>query len=70
MLAMGRDETLTGLARGFAFRLVEALGVLPRDAPQQRVGGLLHDHELGAERVDLLVLRPSDVTGLDRKSVV
>jgi ATP-dependent RNA helicase SUPV3L1/SUV3 len=32
LLAMSRDEALTGLARGFAFRMVEALGVLPRDA--------------------------------------
>lgn len=32
LLAMGRDETLTGLARGFAFRLVEGLGVIPRDS--------------------------------------
>jgi ATP-dependent RNA helicase SUPV3L1/SUV3 len=32
LLAMSRDETLAGLARGFAFRLSEALGVLPRDA--------------------------------------
>ncbi len=31
LLAMGRDEALTGLARGFAFRLAEGLGVLPRD---------------------------------------
>ncbi len=31
MLAMSRDETLTGLARGFAFRLVEAFGILPRE---------------------------------------
>ena len=31
LLAMGRDETLTGLARGFAFRLVEGLGVIPRE---------------------------------------
>ncbi|KEO60974.1 helicase-related protein [Thioclava indica] len=31
LLAMSRDEALTGLARGFAFRLVEALGILPRD---------------------------------------
>ena len=31
LAAMSRDETLTGLARGFAFRLVEGLGVLPRD---------------------------------------
>ncbi len=30
LLAMSRDETVTGLARGFAFRLVEAMGVLPR----------------------------------------
>ncbi len=30
LLAMGRDETLTGEVRGFAFRLVEALGILPR----------------------------------------
>ena len=31
LLALGRDETLTGLARGFAFRLVEGLGVISRD---------------------------------------
>ncbi len=31
LIAMQRDEELTGLARGFAFRLVEAMGVLPRD---------------------------------------
>ncbi len=30
LLAMNRDEALEGLARGFAFRLVEALGILPR----------------------------------------
>jgi ATP-dependent RNA helicase SUPV3L1/SUV3 len=30
LLAMSRDEALTGLARGFAFRLVEGLGILPR----------------------------------------
>ncbi len=30
MLAMGRDETLEGLARGFAFQLVEAMGITPR----------------------------------------
>ncbi|MFN4172314.1 MAG: helicase-related protein [Pseudorhodobacter sp.] len=32
-----RDETLTGMARGFAFRLVEALGVLPREAVAEDV---------------------------------
>jgi ATP-dependent RNA helicase SUPV3L1/SUV3 len=30
LVAMRRDEALTGLARGFAFQLVEAFGVLPR----------------------------------------
>ena len=30
LLAMGRDEALEGATRGFAFRLVEALGILPR----------------------------------------
>jgi ATP-dependent RNA helicase SUPV3L1/SUV3 len=40
LLAMGRDETLQGLARGFAFRLVEALGVLPREAVAEDVKAL------------------------------
>ncbi len=31
LLNMQTDETLGGLAKGFAFRMVEALGVLPRD---------------------------------------
>ncbi|TYB88040.1 helicase-related protein [Oceaniovalibus sp. ACAM 378] len=31
LLAMQRDEGLTGLARGFAFRMIENLGILPRD---------------------------------------
>ncbi|MGR3571540.1 helicase-related protein [Brevirhabdus sp.] len=31
LMNLSRDEELTGLARGFAFRMVEALGVLPRD---------------------------------------
>ncbi len=30
LLALGRDEALTGLARGFAFRMVESFGILPR----------------------------------------
>ncbi|MFK7751373.1 MAG: helicase-related protein, partial [Sedimentitalea sp.] len=30
LLNLQRDETLSGLARGFAFRMVEGLGVLPR----------------------------------------
>ncbi|TNC70875.1 helicase-related protein [Rubellimicrobium roseum] len=33
---MSRDETLTGLAKGFAYRLVENLGLLPRaDVPEE-----------------------------------
>ncbi|EPX76239.1 helicase-related protein [Salipiger mucosus] len=30
LLNMQRDETLTGLARGFAFQMVEAMGIIPR----------------------------------------
>ncbi|MBI6629844.1 helicase-related protein [Pontibaca salina] len=30
LLTLQRDETLTGLTKGFAFRMVEALGILPR----------------------------------------
>ncbi|MDQ2064980.1 helicase-related protein [Xinfangfangia sp. CPCC 101601] len=37
LMALGRDETLQGLARGFAFRLTEALGVLPREDVAQEV---------------------------------
>jgi ATP-dependent RNA helicase SUPV3L1/SUV3 len=40
LLAMSRDEALTGQARGFAFRMVEALGVLPRDAIMEEVKAL------------------------------
>jgi len=43
LLAMSRDEALTGLARGFAFRLVEALGVLPREAVGDEVKQLDQD---------------------------
>ena len=32
LLAMGRDEALLGLAKGFAFRMSEAMGVISRDA--------------------------------------
>ncbi|HHL22301.1 MAG TPA: disulfide oxidoreductase [Aliiroseovarius sp.] len=51
LLAMGRDETLTGLTRGFAFRLTEALGILPRaqvaedvKALDQEMRGALRKH--------------------------
>jgi len=51
LLAMGRDEALAGLARGFAYRLTESLGVLPRDGVaedvkslDQEARGLLRKH--------------------------
>ncbi|QBF32432.1 helicase-related protein [Thalassococcus sp. S3] len=37
LLGMQKDETLTGLARGFAFRMVENLGVLTRATVAQEV---------------------------------
>lgn len=40
LMALQRDETLTGLARGFAFRLVEAMGVLPREPVAEEVKAL------------------------------
>ena len=51
LMAMSRDEALTGLARGFGFRLVEAMGVLPRGdvaeevkALDQEARGVLRKH--------------------------
>ena len=43
LLALQKDESLTGLARGFAFRLVEALGILPRDGVAAEVKALDQD---------------------------
>ncbi|MFV2001625.1 MAG: helicase-related protein [Paracoccaceae bacterium] len=43
ILAMSRDETLTGLARGFAFQISEALGVIVRDAVLTEVKELDQD---------------------------
>jgi len=43
LIAMSRDEALTGLARGFAFRMVEALGVLPRGQVANEVKELDQD---------------------------
>ncbi|MEM9269958.1 MAG: helicase-related protein, partial [Pseudomonadota bacterium] len=40
LLALKNDETLTGMARGIGFRLVENLGVLPRSAVAADVKGL------------------------------
>jgi len=43
LVAMQRDETLTGLARGFAFRMIESLGVLSREAVAGEVKDLDQD---------------------------
>jgi ATP-dependent RNA helicase SUPV3L1/SUV3 len=40
LVALQNDEALTGLSRGFAFQMVEALGVLPRDRVAQDVKAL------------------------------
>ena len=43
LIALQKDEELTGLARGFAFRMVEALGILPRADVAQEVKDLDQD---------------------------
>ncbi|MGR3758567.1 helicase-related protein [Roseobacteraceae bacterium NS-SX3] len=43
LLNLQKDEELTGLARGFAFRMVEALGILPRHQVAQEVKDLDQD---------------------------
>ncbi|MGI3167770.1 helicase-related protein [Pseudooceanicola sp. C21-150M6] len=43
LLAMSRDEAMTGLARGFAFRLVENLGIIPRQSVADEVKQLDQD---------------------------
>jgi ATP-dependent RNA helicase SUPV3L1/SUV3 len=43
LLAMGRDETLLGLAKGFAFRLAEGLGVIARETIAAEVKELDQD---------------------------
>lgn len=43
LVTLQKDEALTGLARGFAFRLVESLGILPRDAIATEVKELDQD---------------------------
>ncbi len=40
LLAMGRDEALQGLAKGFAFRMAESMGVIARDAVATEVKDL------------------------------
>lgn len=43
LLNLGRDEALTGLARGFAFQLVENMGMLPRSVVANEVKALDQD---------------------------
>lgn len=43
LLAVGKDEALTGLARGFAFQMVENFGILPRAAVADDVKSLDQD---------------------------
>ncbi len=43
LIALRDDETLTGMPRGIAYRLVEALGVLPRSEIADDVKGLEQD---------------------------
>ncbi|WP_108482311.1 helicase-related protein [Oceaniglobus ichthyenteri] len=43
LLNMQRDETLTGLARGFAFRMIETMGLIPRDQVMNEVKELDQD---------------------------
>ncbi|MCQ0092495.1 helicase-related protein [Roseovarius sp. M141] len=43
LLNIGRDETLTGLARGFGFRMVETMGVIPRGDVADEVKSLEQD---------------------------
>ena len=43
LFAMQKDDGLTGLARGFAFQLLESLGVLPRAAVANEVKALDQD---------------------------
>ncbi|TCP43290.1 helicase-related protein [Rhodovulum marinum] len=43
LLNLQRDESLTGLTRGFAFRMVEAMGVLPREGVANEVKELDQD---------------------------
>lgn len=43
LLALKNDETLTGMARGVAFRIVEAMGILPRADIADDIKGLDQD---------------------------
>jgi ATP-dependent RNA helicase SUPV3L1/SUV3 len=48
--ALKGDEALTGMARGIAFRLVEAMGILPRSEIAEEVKGLDQDQRAGLRK--------------------
>jgi ATP-dependent RNA helicase SUPV3L1/SUV3 len=50
LIDLGEDQTLTGLARGIAFRLVENLGVLERREVAEEVRGLDQEARAGLRR--------------------
>ena len=50
LIALQRDEELAGLARGFAFRMVEALGILPRQEVAAEVKDLDQDARAGLRK--------------------
>lgn len=50
LIALRDDETLTGMARGIAFRLVENLGVLPRGEIADDVKALDQDQRAGLRK--------------------
>lgn len=50
LTALRDDETLTGMARGIAFRLVESLGVLPRAEVADDVKALDQDQRAGLRK--------------------
>lgn len=50
LLGMGKDETLQGLAKGFAFRLTEALGVLPRETVAEEAKALDQEARAGLRK--------------------
>ncbi|MBJ6370378.1 helicase-related protein [Sedimentitalea arenosa] len=43
LLTLQRDEELSGIARGFGFRMIEAMGILPRSEVAQEVKDLDQD---------------------------
>jgi ATP-dependent RNA helicase SUPV3L1/SUV3 len=72
LIKLEEDDEITGLARGFSFRLVEGLGVLPRDeiaeevksvSQEERAGLRKHGVRFGAFHVFVpVLLKPAATT--------